>query len=103
MSKFPKRIDARLEIKITESPETDPKRIALERRMERAGAVCVLSMIGFAVVITILCNVYICDFLLFLFAVLFLVSVISGSISWSARQALDGDWTMPWWMGSSDN
>lgn len=45
MSKFPKRIDARLEIKITESPETDPKRIALERRMNRAGAVCVLSLI----------------------------------------------------------
>lgn len=103
MSKFPKRIDARLEIKITESPETDPKRIALERRMERAGAVCVLSLIADCVVITILCNVYICGFLLFLFAVLFLVSVISGSISWSARQALDGDWTMPWWMGSSDN
>lgn len=77
MSKFPKRIDARLEIKITESPETDPKRIALERRMERAGAVCVLSMIAFAVVITILCNVYICEFLVYLLIVLFLVSVIS--------------------------
>lgn len=103
MSKFPKRIDARLEIKITESPETDPKRIALERRMERTGAVCVLSLIADCVVITILCNVYICEFLVYLLIVLFLVSVISGSISWSARQALDGDWTMPWWMGSSDN
>ena len=103
MSKFPKRIDARLEIKITENPETDPKRIALERRMNRAGAVCVLSLIALAVVITILCNVYICEFLVYLLIVLFLVSVISGSISWSARQALDGDWTMPWWMGSSDN
>ena len=98
MSKFPKRIDARLEIKITESPETDPKRIALERRMNRAGAVCVLSLIALAVVITILCNVYLCEFLVYLLIVLFLVSVISGSISWSARQALDGDWTMPWWM-----
>ena len=102
MSKFPKRIDARLEIKITESPETDPKRIALDRRMKRAGAVCLLSLIAFAGVITILCNVYICEFLVYLLIVLFLVSVISGSISWSARQALDGDWTMPWWMGSSD-
>ena len=100
MSKFPKRIDARLEIKITESPETDPKRIALERRMNRAGAVCVLSLIALAVVITILCNVYLCEFLVYLLIVLFLVSVISGSISWSARQALDGDWTMPWWMGN---
>lgn len=103
MSNFPKRIDARLEIKITESPETDPKRIALERRMNQAGAVCLLSLISFAVVITILCNVYICEFLVYLLIVLFLVSVISGSISWSARQALDGDWTMPWWMESSDN
>lgn len=102
MSKFPKRIDARLEIKITESPETDPKRIALERRMERAGAVCVLSLIASAVVVTILCNVYICDFLIFLSIVLFIVIVISWYIAWSARQALDGDWTMPWWMGSSD-
>lgn len=102
MSKFPKRIDAQLEIKITESPETDPKRIALERRMNRAGAVCLLSLIAFAVVITILCNVYICEFLVYLLIVLFLVSVISWSIAWSARQALDGDWTMPWWMGSSD-
>lgn len=101
MSKFPKRIDARLEIKITESPETDPKRIALERRMERAGAVCVLSMIASAVVVTILCNVYICDFLIFLSIVLFIVIVISWSIAWSARQALDGDWTMPWWMGAA--
>ena len=86
MSKFPKRIDARLEIKITESPETDPKRIALERRMNRAGAVCVLSLIALAVVITILCNVYLCEFLVYLLIVLFLVSVISGSISWSARK-----------------
>ena len=99
MSKFPKRIDARLEIKITESPETDPKRIALERRMNRAGAVCVLSLIALAVVVTILCNVYICEFLVYLSMALFVVTVISGSISWSARQALDGDWTMPWWMG----
>lgn len=103
MSNFPKRIDARLEIKITESPETDPKRIALERRMNRAGAVCLLSLIAFAVVITILCNVYICEFLVYLSMALFVVGVISGPISWSARQALDGDWTMPWWMGSSDN
>lgn len=102
MSKFPKRIDARLEIKITESPETDPKRIALERRMNRAGAVCVLSLIADCFVFTILYNVYLCEFLVYLLIVLFLVSVISGSISWSARQALDGDWTMPWWMGSSD-
>lgn len=102
MSKFPKRIDARLEIKITESPETDPKRIALERRMNRAGAVCVLSLIADCAVFTILYNVYLCEFLVYLLIVLFLVSVISGSISWSARQALDGDWTMPWWMGSSD-
>ena len=103
MSNFPKRIDARLEIKITESPETDPKRIALERRMNRAGAVCVLSLIAGCVVFTILYNVYLCEFLVYLLIVLFLVSVISGSISWSARQAFDGDWTMPWWMGSSDN
>ena len=103
MSKFPKRIDARLEIKITESPETDPKRIALERRMNRAGAVCVLSLIALFVPITILYNEHICDFLIYLSTALFVVAVISGSISWSARQALDGDWTMPWWMGSSDN